>query len=390
MKKAKIATLTIFTFLLVSLVSAFQVGMAGAQGSEISIDGILTDGEWDDYFWFTDSEGNEFFGGYPEFTYYKTNDDDYLYIATIVDDPTPLADANDDIWLAFRLYGNDDLEAYPCFRKGYTTDSSEYGQFSEGGKNASSWDPLPQGVEFGWNIDDSHVYYEWKIPLALLGVSPGGTIKYLTHVREYPKPDGIPRPLNYHPEITGIDDAGEFSPFYAFMPYAYEHQFGDLELEPSAEVQALLAEIEGLNAEIAGLEGQLGERDTTISSLSAQVKDLQGRIDELETVNIIHLEKHIDALEAEISSLNAHISGLEASGIADAGTISALRRECSELEKDLKYWKNRPRSTRVITTGGIGEDGGQVVFAVALGAVGIAAMLCVKSFTGGSKKSKKG
>lgn len=155
------------------------------------------------------------------------------------------------------------------------------------------------------------------------------------------------------------------------------------------ETSPLQAEIEGLNAEIDELERQLRGKDATIASLNAQIGDLESRIAELETTDIVYLKKQIDTLEGEISSLKSQISRLEASGISDASTISTLRRECSELEKDVKYWKNRPRSTRVITTGGIGEDGGQVVFAVALGAVGIAAMLCVKSFTT-KPKSKKG
>jgi len=179
----------------------------------IVIDGILSPGEWDDYFWFTDNEGNEYFGGVPEFTYYETNDSDYLYFATIVDDPTPLAEAEkgqDDNWLAFRLDPGDD---YKVFRKGFKTDPAEFGQLSETGAYGA-YGSLPKGVEFGCSIDDSHVYYEWKIPLTLLGIESNGTIKYLIHVREWSV-----KALNYHPEVT------------SWAPYGDIEQFGDLTLD---------------------------------------------------------------------------------------------------------------------------------------------------------------
>ena len=70
---------------------------------EIIIDGTLSEGEWGAP-WFTDHEGNDYFGEVPEFTYYRANDDEYLYIATVVNDPTPLAEGNDDIWLTFRKW----------------------------------------------------------------------------------------------------------------------------------------------------------------------------------------------------------------------------------------------------------------------------------------------
>ncbi|MBA7682143.1 hypothetical protein ES703_90489 [subsurface metagenome] len=183
---------------------------------------MLGVGEWDDYFWFTDNTGDEHepqhFGGYPEFTYYKMNDEQNLYFAIIVNDPTPL-EKNDDMWLAFR----DAEDNYKEFRKGFTLVPAEYGKYSEQ-PWASSFLPLPAGVEFGWSNDADHIYYEWKIPLAVLGVNPGDTIKYLTHVRDNSVDDG----LNYHPEITGIDDTGEYQLAYAMFTYAYIHQFGDL------------------------------------------------------------------------------------------------------------------------------------------------------------------
>ncbi len=190
------------------------VNVSKSEVTPIVIDGILSPGEWDDYFWFTDNDGNDFFGVYPEFTYYKTNDSDYLYFATIVDDPTPLENANDDIWLAFR----DAEDNYKEFRKGFTLDPIEWGKYSEE-PFTSSYSPLPVGVEFGCSIDDSHIYYEWKIPLTLINVEPGETIKYLTHVREYPKPEGISSPINYHPEVT------------IYFTYSDGEQFGDLTLD---------------------------------------------------------------------------------------------------------------------------------------------------------------
>lgn len=372
MKKGKIATLMISALMMITLISAFQAAPVSAQEPEITIDGELSLGEWDDYFWFTDSEGNEVFGGVPEFTYYKTNDDDYLYIATIVNDPTPLGEANDDIWLAFRLDVGDD---YKVFRKGYKTDPSEYGQLSETGAYGA-YGPLPECVEFGWSIDESHVYYEWKIPLELLGVNPSETIKYLTHVREWPV-----KGLNYHPEIKYNENR--------YWPYVDITQFGDLTLEPYIAVQVLLEEIEGLNAEIAELEGQLEESGAEIASLNAQIAVLQDRIDELETLEIVDLEGQIESLNAGLDDMQNQIDELNAQLGSKSATIARLWSERNKLEKDLKYWKNQPPSTRIITTGGIGEDGGQMVFAVALGAVGIAAMLCVKSFTT-KPKSKKG
>lgn len=204
-KKIFSVLLALVLVLSFSLVTAVPVG---AQEGNITIDGVLSDGEWDDHFWFTDNEGNEYFGGVPEFTYYKTNDDQYLYIATVVNDPTPLAEANDEIFLAFR----DSESNHHEFRKGYTADPEQYGKYYHEPYDYHSL-PLPEGVEFGWGTDDSHVYYEWKIPLELLDINPGETIKYLTHVREWSQ-----RKINYHPEVT------------SWAPYADINQFGDLTL----------------------------------------------------------------------------------------------------------------------------------------------------------------
>jgi len=201
-----IALVLVLSFILVPAVPA------GAQ-EDITIDGVLSDGEWDDYFWFIDNTGNNYFGGYPEFTYYKTNNGQDLYFGIIVNDPTPFENGNDDLWLAFR----DAEDNYKEFRKGFTLIPEEMGKYSEK-PFPSSYQPLPEGVEFGCSIDESHIYYEWKIPLALLGVSPGDTIKYLTHVREYPKPEGISSPINYHPEVT------------TYFTYSDRSQFGDLTL----------------------------------------------------------------------------------------------------------------------------------------------------------------
>ena len=171
-----------------------------------TIDGDV--GEWtNEYLWFTDNTGNEYFGEVPEFTYYKMNDEQNLYFAIIVNDPTPLAieeNGQDDMWLAFRL---DDGDNYPVFRKGYTTDPNLYGQLSVTGAYGA-YGPLPVDVEFGWNVDADHIYYEWKIPLALLGVSPGETIKYLTHIREWSV-----KAINYHPEVTSWAPYGDISQF---------------------------------------------------------------------------------------------------------------------------------------------------------------------------------
>jgi len=204
MKKLVSILLTLAVAVSLMLIPA----VVGANGAP-TIDGVIGTDEWSDYLWFTDNTGNEYFGGVPELTYYRANDDQYLYIATVVNDPTPLAEANDDIWLAF----NDAESNYKEFRKGFTTNPGEYGKYSEE-PYTSSYQALPAGVEFGWSTDDSHIYYEWKIPLTLLNVSPGETIKYLTHVREWSQ-----RKINYHPEVT------------TWAPYKDINQFGEFTLQ---------------------------------------------------------------------------------------------------------------------------------------------------------------
>ena len=230
------ATLLIAVF----MISAFTIAMPVSASIDVVIDGDV--GEWtDDYLWFTDNTGNSYFGGYPEFTYYKMNDEQDLFFAIIVNDPTPLEDPQDDMWLAFRL---DEGDNYPVFRKGFKTDPSEYGQLSVTGAYGA-YGPLPGGVEFGWSTDDDHIYYEWKIPLALLGVSPGDTIKYLTHIREYPKPDSIPRPINYRPDVTW------------WAPYPDINQFGDLKLwAPPLTISEAIEDIEQ-NIVHRGIENSL-------------------------------------------------------------------------------------------------------------------------------------
>jgi len=146
---------------------------------------------------------------------------------------------------------------------------------------------------------------------------------------------------------------------------------------------------ERLQEEIDGLYETIAEKVSEIVELQSDVSNLQNRIAELETIEIVDLEGQIESLGAELSDILNQIDELNAQLWNKNATIAGLRSERNELEKDLKYWKNQPPSTRIITTGGIGEDGGQMVFAVALGAVGISAMLCVKSFTT-KPKSKKG
>ena len=192
---------------IVQTASAETTVTAGWAETPPTIDGTLNVGEWDDYFWFTDNIGNSYFGGIPEFTGYVANDNGFLYLAIMVNDQTPLQEANDEIWIEFATN-----EGNKGFRKGFTLSPDEYGQYFEGAY-PTYHQPLPEGVQFGWSTDESNIYYEWKIPLNLLNVNPGNTIKYLMHVREWSQ-----RKINYHPEVT------------CWAPYNDINQFGDLTL----------------------------------------------------------------------------------------------------------------------------------------------------------------
>lgn len=109
------------------------------------------------------------------------------------------------------------------------------------------------------------------------------------------------------------------------------------------------------------LQEQIRQKDEEIASLKAQIAEKQNQIDELNQLRS-----------------------------TDVSTISRLQKERNELEKDLDYWESLPRGGGPVVMHALSqEQNQQVVFAGAIGILGVALMLCVKSFVGKPSKPKK-
>jgi len=182
----------------------------------ITIDGDL--GDWGSP-WFTDNTATPgYWQSTPIFTGYVTNDTTNLYVALDVE--TSATDKDDiPVWLAFKTTAG----KYSQFIAPYST--MEIGYADE--PYAATNDPLSSiGGDFASVLGGGHLYYELQVPLSVLGASPGDTLKYLTHVRDF---SGSPTVTNYHPE------AYSWSPYSALQTYG-----GDLTLVPEPATIGLL------------------------------------------------------------------------------------------------------------------------------------------------------
>lgn len=312
--KAKIVTLMISAFMLVSLVLAFQIAPVGAQES-ITIDGAINEGEWDSYHLGTSITE---WGGGMSVDVYGFADGIYLYVAYVADKEQlgwALAEslAVDCNFYTSTIEDSNLLDT--IFQMWAPGESDQVQQTSDW----VTWDDIgtleTAGVEYYyvsmWDPPNNQGVVEIKIPLSLVVIEGANQIELYGQYWQY--------------------DWGTL--FY-------------VELPPTEE-DKLLAIITQKNEEIA--------------SLNKQIADKQNQIDELN----------------RLSS-------------TDVSTISRLQKERSELEKDRDYWKSLPRGGGPVVMHALSqEQNQQVVFAGAIGILGVAAMLCVKSFVGKSSKPKK-
>jgi hypothetical protein len=143
-----------------------------------TIDGTLAPGEWDSFFWFYDSDE-------PPMEGYIANDDQYLYLAFNVTDSTPLGSRD-----IFYVYvdippAGSFNEPKDAFGFGWvyttTTWTTAYTWFEETTGTypfnvTRKVGDMPSGVEIVANMQSNARYYEMKIPLEVIGASPGDVI----------------------------------------------------------------------------------------------------------------------------------------------------------------------------------------------------------------------
>jgi len=166
-----------------------------------TIDGVISTGEWDDYFWFTDNTG---FGawdalGWPTqetnvgrtFNAYATNDNENLYLAfDVIDDLTNLK--GDSLNVNFNVGDLSKIDAGDCSLEtnwiGVAGKDIMWGACTgdgwetrvrtfkaQEGTTSSGGCTFDNGAEIRWGFTD-HRMYEVAIPLELLGVGPGAQI----------------------------------------------------------------------------------------------------------------------------------------------------------------------------------------------------------------------
>jgi len=179
-----------------------------------TIDGVLSEGEWDGYFWFRDdSEGPG--TGYnddplPIFTGYLYFDETNLYLAFDVEDAT--LNTNRDflyVTIDVPLVGvfNDSVDA--LYWGSVPTNPSFFGEaYLTGG--LFPWDISQRGSTWGTDgsvvtaktITDTNRYYELKIPLAAIGAEIGDTIGLKIQARggQYLS-ETDPQVVNFYPDM---------------------------------------------------------------------------------------------------------------------------------------------------------------------------------------------
>jgi hypothetical protein len=183
-----------------------------------TINGVISAGEWDDYFWFTDnSEGPG--TGYndaplPIFSGYAVNDGEYLYVAMSVEDSAPQSSRGVHLYIDMPIMGafNDPDVQHFVVSPGNVTGYS-YGELKEGDY---PWDrqfvtaDMPEGVEIAssYNVENGVGVYEFKIPLTVINSKPGDTIGL-----EFQATDDIGGwKYNFYPDIPG-----EITPIYTSL-----------------------------------------------------------------------------------------------------------------------------------------------------------------------------
>jgi hypothetical protein len=200
--------------LVVIAVSLALIIAGGSAASPPTIDGVLSVGEWDGSFWFTDnSEGPG--TGYdddplPVFTGYLCFDETNLYLAFDVEDTT-LNTNSDFLYVTIDIppagVFNDPVDA--LYWGSVPANTSFFGEAYLTG-DLFPWDRSQRGSTWGTDggvvtartITDEHRYYELKIPLAAIGASLGDTIGLKIQARGGQRSSSTdPQVVNYFPDM---------------------------------------------------------------------------------------------------------------------------------------------------------------------------------------------
>jgi len=201
-----IALVLVLSFSLVTAVPA-------AASETPTIDGILEEGEWDAYFWFTDNSKGPGTGyeddDEPIFTGYLTFDAENLYLAFDVEDNTP--DTNRDfLYVTIDIppageFNSNSIDA--LYWGSVPTNPSFFGEaYLTGGQ--FPWDKSQRGSTWGTdggvvtarNITDTNRYYELKIPLAAIDAKEGDIIGLKIQARGG-QSETDPQMVNFFPDM---------------------------------------------------------------------------------------------------------------------------------------------------------------------------------------------
>ena len=182
----------------------------------ITIDGVLSSGEWDSYFWFTDNSAGPGTGydddPLPVFTGYLHFDETNLYLAFDVEDNTPNTN-RDFLYITVdippAMIFNDPIDA--LYWGSVPANASFFGEaYLTGG--SFPWDRSQRGSTWGTDggvvtartITDTNRYYELKIPLDAISASLGDTIGLKIQARggQYTS-ETDPQVVNYFPDMPG-------------------------------------------------------------------------------------------------------------------------------------------------------------------------------------------
>ena len=184
----------------------------------ITINGILSSDEWNDYFWFTDNSAGSGAGydddPFPVFTGYLHFDKTNLYLAFDVADNTPNTN-RDFLYVTIDIPPvmefNDPIDA--LYWGSIQANASFFGEAyltsnpfpSDKSQRGSTWGTVG-GVVTARTITDTNRYYELMIPLTAISASLGDTIGLKIQAREGQFGSGTnPQVVNYFPDMpSGI------------------------------------------------------------------------------------------------------------------------------------------------------------------------------------------
>ena len=203
--KNKLLTISMLAMLLTSVMPFLALVIASdikRAYTPPTIDGTLAPGEWDSFFWFYDSDE-------PPMEGYIANDDQYLYLAFNVTDSTPLGSRD-----IFYVYidippagsFNEPKDAFG-FGWVYTTTWTTAYTWFEKTTGTYPWDvtrkvgDMPSGVEIVANMQSNARYYEMKIPLEVIGASPGDIIGLKIFARNTGTGGPSTDTINWYPNL---------------------------------------------------------------------------------------------------------------------------------------------------------------------------------------------